>query len=146
MFVGGWCLAVDNNSMLPSPVCPRSASPYQLRVCQASDWMGRGVRDVWCVVGCRYICIYGSVCVALLQVTFETGQPLFLLSPGVVALARLALVENLMVVCVMCIAAYVVCKGRVNPVCIWFAQFCGLEELCLGCIRTSNCSFPPLFA
>ena len=48
--------------------------------------------------------IYGSVCVVLLQVTFETGQPLFLLSPGVVALARLALVENLMVVCVMCIA------------------------------------------
>ena len=88
--------------------------------------------------------IYGSVCFVLLQVKFGTGQPLFLLSPGVVALARLALVEHPMVVCVMCVAAYAVCRGRVNPVCSWFAPFCGLEELHLACIQTSKCSLPPL--
>ena len=61
--------------------------------------------------------VCGAACFVLLQVAFETAQPLLLMYPEVVDLSRLRLAQHpIMVGCAVCGVACAVWGGRVNPV------------------------------
>lgn len=70
------------------------------------------VRHVWCRLSVPQRHSY----LALLQVAFETSHAPLLLSPGVVALAPLALAEHHSMECAVCRLWCVVGGRRVNPV------------------------------
>ena len=70
------------------------------------------------VVGGVLVC--GAVWFVLLHAVFKTAQPVLLLSPGVVALAPLALGEHPVIGCVVCdcrVIEYAVCGASVGLVC-----------------------------